>query len=145
MSIIRNEVIRYYQNLQFYAMNVMCCAIWYRLNNLKSMKNTYGGVLLLTKLKIKLLRRCFSHFLNCTNGTKSNNVSHIKVETIWIPNFWFQCLTLSKYRFLYIVVAFHRYRKIKPFLFECTQIATETASYRNCYLKRTEDQISRSN
>ena len=127
MSIIRNEVIRYYQNLQFYAMNVMCCAIWYRLNNFKSMKNTHGGVL--------LLHRRFSHFF----GTKSNNVSHIKVETTWISNFCFQCLTLSKYRFLYIVVAFHSYRKIKPFLFECTQIATETASYRNCYLKRTED------
>ena len=26
---------------------VMCCAIWYNLNNLKHVKNTYGGVLLL--------------------------------------------------------------------------------------------------
>ena len=30
-----------------------------------------------TLLKITLLRRCFLHFLNCTNGTKSRNASHI--------------------------------------------------------------------
>ena len=29
---------------------VMFCAIWYRLYNLKNVKNTHGGVLLLEKL-----------------------------------------------------------------------------------------------
>ena len=29
-------------------------------------------------LKVKLLHRCFSHFLNCTNGTKSHNASHMR-------------------------------------------------------------------
>ena len=28
----------------------MCCAIWYHLYNLKSVKNTHGGVLLSVKL-----------------------------------------------------------------------------------------------
>ena len=28
-------------------------------------------------LKVTLLHRCFSRFLNCTNGTKSRNASHI--------------------------------------------------------------------
>ena len=29
----------------------MCCAIWYHLHNLKYVKNTHGGVLLLVKLQ----------------------------------------------------------------------------------------------
>ena len=63
---------------------VMFCAIWYHLYNLKNVKNTYGGVLLLVKLQAKillevtLLHGCFSRFLICTNGTKSRNISHIK-------------------------------------------------------------------
>ena len=54
--------------------NVMFCAIWYHLYNLKNVKNTHGGVLLLVKLQAKslaLLHGCFSRVLNCTNGTKS--------------------------------------------------------------------------
>ena len=30
-----------------------------------------------TLLKLRLLHWCFSRFLNCTNGTKSRNASHI--------------------------------------------------------------------
>ena len=30
-----------------------------------------------TLLKVTLLHGCFSHFLNCTNGTKSRNASHL--------------------------------------------------------------------
>ena len=30
-----------------------------------------------TLLKVTLLHECFSHFLNCANGTKSRNTSHI--------------------------------------------------------------------
>ena len=60
---------------------VMLCAIWYHLYNLKNVKNTHGGVLLLVKpatlLKVTLLRGCFSRFLNCANGTKSNKASHM--------------------------------------------------------------------
>ena len=49
------------------------------LYNLKNMKNTHGGVLLLVKvlaksatlLKVTLLHGYFSHFLNCTSVTKS--------------------------------------------------------------------------
>ena len=33
---------------------VMLCAIWYHLHNLKNVKNTHGGVLLLVKLKASL-------------------------------------------------------------------------------------------
>ena len=52
----------------------MFCVIWYHLCNLKNVKNTHGGVLL---LKVTLLRVCFSRFLNCTNGTKSRNAGHV--------------------------------------------------------------------
>ena len=53
--------------------------------NLKNAKNTHGWMLILVKvqalaynlLKVTLLHGRFSHFLNCTNGTKSRNVSHI--------------------------------------------------------------------
>ena len=30
-----------------------------------------------TLLKVTLLHECFSRFLNCTNGTKSRNASHL--------------------------------------------------------------------
>ena len=47
--------------------------------NLKNVKNTHGGVLLLVKLqaslKVTLLHEYLSRFLNCTNGTKSRNAS----------------------------------------------------------------------
>ena len=46
---------------------VMFCTIWYHLYNLKNVKNTHGGVLLLvqlqaTLLKVALLYGCFSRF-----------------------------------------------------------------------------------
>ena len=57
------------------------CAIWYRLRNLKNVKKTREGVLLLVELqasaallKVTLLHRFFFTFLNCTN--KSHNASH---------------------------------------------------------------------
>ena len=71
--------------------NTMLCAIWYHLYNLKNVKNTHGGVLLLIKLqpkkratllKVTLLDVCFSRFLNCTNDTKSCNASHYRRE-VW--------------------------------------------------------------
>ena len=63
--------------------------IWYHLYNLKNVKNTHGGLLLLVKsqalkaatvLKVTLLHGCFSRFLNCTNGSKSRNTSHIPLS-----------------------------------------------------------------
>ena len=64
---------------------MVLCATQYYLNNLKNVKNTQGGVLLLVKLqvtacnliKVTFLHGCFSHFLNCTNGTKSRNAPYI--------------------------------------------------------------------
>ena len=51
--------------------------VWYHLNNLKNVKNTHGGELLLLKLQVEVcnfsealfLLGCYSRFLNCTNGT----------------------------------------------------------------------------
>ena len=53
------------------------CAIWYHLFNLKNVKNTHGGALILvaTLLKLTLLREYFLRSLNCTNGTKFHNAS----------------------------------------------------------------------
>ena len=61
-------------NLKMTTSYVMRCAIWYHFYNLRNVKNTLGGVLLAVKL---LLHGCFSRFLNCTNGIKSRNASHI--------------------------------------------------------------------
>ena len=51
------------------------------------MKNTHGGVLLLVKLqalacklKLTLVRGCFSCFLNCADDTKSRKASHFFVH-----------------------------------------------------------------
>ena len=56
------------------------------------MKNTRGGVLLLVKLqaetevllKVTLLHDCFSHFISCTNGTKSRKTSHMTTSNMVI-------------------------------------------------------------
>ena len=53
---------------------VMCCVIWYHLCNLKKVKDTHRGVLLLRKLQ------ALACFLNSTNGTKSHKASHIIYE-----------------------------------------------------------------
>ena len=37
--------------VNFEQVNVMRCAIWYHLYNLKNVKNTHGGVLILAKLQ----------------------------------------------------------------------------------------------
>ena len=60
----------------------MRCAISYHLYNLKNVKSTHGGVLLLVKLQAFAISKSntplwmFSRFLNCTNGTKSRKASH---------------------------------------------------------------------
>ena len=67
----------------FILYSVMRSAIWCHLYNLKNVKNTDGGVLLLVKLhakpaallKVTLLHGCFSGFLNCANGTKPRKAS----------------------------------------------------------------------
>ena len=60
---------------------VVRCAIWHHLYNLKNVKNTHGGVLILVKLQLKLtlLHGCFARFLICINGTKSHKASHINI------------------------------------------------------------------
>ena len=66
--------------LNFYEtkIHLMRRSIWYHLNNLKDVKNTHGGVLLLVNLHVwvffvflTLFRRCCSRLLDCPNGTKS--------------------------------------------------------------------------
>ena len=65
---------------------VMFWVIWYHLHYSKNVKNIHERVLLLVKLqkatllKVTLLRGCFLHFLNCTNGTKSRNAPHMNNE-----------------------------------------------------------------
>ena len=65
----------------------MRSAIWYLSYNLKNVKNTYRGVLLLVKLqasatllKVTLLNGCFSRFFNCAHGTKLRNAPNIMNE-----------------------------------------------------------------
>ena len=78
----------------------MRCAICYHLNNSKNVKNTHEGVLFLIKLKVTTLHECFSHFLNCTNCTKSRKASRI-------------CAVLSlRGRFLFEDCKFDQYAKI---------------------------------
>ena len=74
-------------NIQcFYIWNLVArCAIWNHLNNLKNVKNTRGGVLLLVKLHADACNFTksnpppwvFLRFLNCAHGTKSCNAPRI--------------------------------------------------------------------
>ena len=74
---------------------VIFCAIWYHLYNLKNVKNTHGGVI--------LLRSCFSRFLNYTNSTKLRNALHTSV-------FWtFEKLKKNRWnkKVLWIIISHH--------------------------------------
>ena len=67
----------------------MLCTIWYHLRNLKNVKNTHGGmIILLLKLQTEACHFTksittplvlFMFFLNCTRGTKSRKASHIVI------------------------------------------------------------------
>ena len=66
---------------------VMFCATWYHLHNFKNVKNTDERELKHeTWLKVTLLHGCFSHFLNCKNGTMDYSFS-----SHWTYN----CITTS--------------------------------------------------
>ena len=83
----------------------MRCVILYHLYNLKNLKNTHGGVLLLVKLQAKSCDFSKSstppwvlpRFLNCTNGTKSRKAFHISYNEASIMSkfiqyhFQYQC------------------------------------------------------
>ena len=60
---------------------VMLCTIWYHLYNFKKCEKHPWRSVTFSKvaglLKVTLLHRCFSCFLNCTNGTKSRRASHL--------------------------------------------------------------------
>ena len=57
----------------------MFCAIWYHLHNLKNVKNTHGGVLLLVKLKVTLLYWYVSRFLNYIPNCENYHLSFLIV------------------------------------------------------------------
>ena len=58
------------------------CAIWYNSNNLKNVKNTHGGALLLVKLLASgtLLHGYLLRFLNCTNDTNLRKASQYETS-----------------------------------------------------------------
>ena len=57
--------------------------ILYHLHNLKNLKNTHEGVLLLVKLQAWVFTfSWFSRFLNCTNETKSRKASHENIQDV---------------------------------------------------------------
>ena len=76
---------------KIFMLNLMFCAIWYHLYNLKNVKNTHGGVLLLAKLKAEA---CFvflkQHFEICpfallpTNYNKIRSGKLIRIEYCFV-------------------------------------------------------------
>ena len=58
-------------------MFVVCCAISYHLYNLKNVKNTHGGVLILVKLQAEA---CNFTKINTPPWVKLRNASHLCVE-----------------------------------------------------------------
>ena len=98
--LLRSQSIKNYVTLWLLTLNgelqlkfETLCAIWYDLYNLKNVKNTHGGALLLVKLHVKacsfnksntpLLYRCFSRFLSCINGTKSRKAWYFASHSIF--------------------------------------------------------------
>ena len=76
---------------------VMLWVICYHFHNLKIVKNTHWGVLLLVNcrlLKVTLFHGCFSRLLSCTNGNKSRKTSQI----------YSSVLTVSDQAFTFLVI-----------------------------------------
>ena len=67
------------------SLDVVLCPIWYHMYDLKNVKNTHGGVLLLVSFKLLACNFAKSNtppwgfllFVNCVNDTKSRNTSHM--------------------------------------------------------------------
>ena len=58
--------------------------VYVRLRALRDFKFSFAFIINpATLLKVKLLHGCFSRFLNCANGTKLCNASHINVTYTW--------------------------------------------------------------
>ena len=82
---------------------VVRCTIWYHLYNLKNVKNTHGGVLILVKLhakacnftKINTSTWVFARFLNCTNSTKSRNAPHNSIANFLIHESKYSLITAA--------------------------------------------------
>ena len=85
---------------------MILCAIWYHFYNLENVKNTHGGVLLWV-LKVTLLHRWFSRFLNCTNGTKSHKASHLYV--------FFMAWVFLLYGLLILFLLFYFHNYLSPY------------------------------
>ena len=62
-----------------------------------------------TLLKVTLLHGCFSGFLNCTNGTKSRNASHMYV---YFYLSIFSCLSVSLLNLSDIIKSFYLFPEI---------------------------------
>ena len=58
----------------------MLCAIWYRLYNLKIVRNIRGGLLPL--VRITLLHGCFFKFLKLRQWYQTRKAFYIKFDTI---------------------------------------------------------------
>ena len=90
---------------------MMLCTIKYHLHNLKIVKNTHGGMLLLVKVQSETLLKgprlndCFSRFLNCINGTKSSKASHLIFS---FPTRWASFRKDFSIVFSYLLVASSR-------------------------------------
>ena len=68
---------KFFSCIIFGYLNVIHCAIWYHLYNLKNVRNTHGGVLILVNFtKINTPPWVFFTFFKCTNGTKLRNAPH---------------------------------------------------------------------
>ena len=71
-------VVSFYTTWKYHKTNAMLCTIWYNLYNLKNVKKSHGGVLLLVKFtKSNTLPWVLFTFLNCTNSTKSRKALHM--------------------------------------------------------------------
>ena len=78
VQISENNEVNDNNEMQVILTFVMRCAVWYHLYNLKNVKNTHVGVLILGNFtKISTPPWMFFTFLNCTNGTKQRNAPHL--------------------------------------------------------------------
>ena len=93
-------VILFAQAFELWCKHETLCAICYPLYNLKNVKNTHRGVLLLVKFQASASDRfgvshevtdlpvCFLHFLDWADSTKLRKTSNMSCLTLWAFSFY---------------------------------------------------------
>ena len=106
----------------------MRCAIWYHLYNLKNVKNTHVGVLILAKLQASSLISTTESYITGTNNIKNRKRKSRKFNPLYSLNV---SANIGKKFFRLLDESFPKAHKLHK-LFNCNNVKSSYSSLPNC-------------